>query len=355
VVLDTELRTAVDAVCEASAASEVVGPDDDERKARVRELTKLLHPDRWVTHPPARKAAERAFARLQELLAEEAKASSPVFEVTSKRRTYTVNASDVIHGTVGNLYRVTYVRDPNEPPATRLKTGRLKLPRSVRDNDLVLAEAQALKKIWATGRRRTAYYPRLEDAFKYRDKSTRKDRQAIVTRQLDGFVSLEYVLKCYPRGLDARDVAWIWRRCLAAASLLAELDIVHGSLIPAHVLIHPVEHGVLFCGMTTSVPAGQTMKVTGGGSSSFYPPEVFKKEPVDHTTDLWTLHKTMERALANDAPRQFFSFIRGVTFDRQAVRPQDSRALLGEYDELLSRLYGARKFRVFPPVPGVTA
>lgn len=349
-VLDTELRQRAKQVAEATSAEDVVGPDDTGRKQRVRDLQRFFHPDCWVSHPTARDVAERAFARLQELLANEAKAGSSTFEVSTRKRTYLVDGL-AFRGSVANLYACSYVRDPGG----KLKQGLLKLPRSVRDNDLVTAEASALKKIWATGKRRTAYYPRLEDAFKHRDATTRVTRQAVVTRRLDGFISLADVLRVYPDGLDARDLAWIWRRALAAVSLLSELEIVHGSLIPEHVLIHPVEHGVQFCGFTSSVPAGQTIKVLGGKPKRLYPPEVLNKEPADHTTDIYTLHKTMELMLRRDQPKQFRAFVRGVCFDRQAVRPQDARVLLGDYDELLERMYGERKFRVFPPLPGVTS
>lgn len=349
-VLVDDLRIVAEKVSKATTATDVVGPDDAGRKQRIRDLAKILHPDHWNSSPPARKTAENAFAHLQELLANEGKAAkvrAGTFSVATRKRTYNVDGL-AFTGSVANLYHCRYERDG------KMKTGLLKLPRSVRDNDLIQAEAQMLKKIWATQRRRTAYFPRIEDAFKHRDRSTRIDRQAIVTRRLDGFVSLADVRREYPQGLDPRDLAWIWRRCLAAVSLLSELDIVHGSLIPEHILIHPVEHGVQFCGMTTSVPAGQTIKVLGGGPKRLYAPEVFSKTPADTTTDLFGLHKTMEYMLHRDTPRQFFSFIRGVCFERQAVRPQDARALLGEYDELLARMYGERKFRVFPPMRGVT-
>lgn len=350
-VLDEELRTAADRVAKAKSAEDVVGPDDAGRKRRVRELSKLLHPDAWSAHPPARKAAEQAFAALQLLLANEhtkARAAGGTFTVTTKKRSYAVDGL-AFAGTVANLYHCTYERDG------KVKQGLLKLPRSVRDNDLIQAEAQALKKIWATGKKRTAFFPRIEDAFKHRDRATRIDRQALVTRRLDGFVSLADVKAAYPDGLDARDLAWIWRRCLAAVSLLSELEIVHGSLVPEHILIHPHEHGVQLCGFTSSVPAGQTIKVLGGGPRWLYAPEVKAKEEATHATDLYTLHKTMQYMLHRDAPKQFSAFIRGVCFDRPAVRPHDARVLLGEYDELLERLYGPRRFRVFPPLPAVAS
>lgn len=346
-VLEEELRRVADKIATATSVVDILGPADSDRKARERAMDKLLHPDRWNAHPPARKAAEKAFARLQELLALESKAASPSFDVVTKTRTYMVK-NLAFAGTVSNLYTCTYSRDG------KLKTGLLKLPRSVRDNDLVAAESDALKTIWKSGKKRAAYFPRWEESFKHRDKSTGVDRRALVIRRLDGFVSLADVKAAYPDGLDARDLAWIWRRALAGLSLLGELDIVHGAIGPEHVLIHPQEHGVQFCGFSATVPVGERVKIMGT-NRWLAAPEIIAKQQVDHTTDIYMLHKTMGLMLRNDQPLQFRSFIKGVTFDRQAVRPKDCRALLGEYDSLLARLYGARKFRVFPPLPAVTA
>lgn len=345
-VLDSDLRVAVDKVAHAATAADAVGPNDVGRKRRVRELTRFLHPDRWPQEPD-KSAAEQAFAALQLLLAKETKASSGSFDVASRKRTYQVSGL-AFKGTLANLYDCRYLREPGDQT---LKSGLLKLPRSVRDNDLVQAEAATLKKIFALqGERRTAFFPRFEDSFKYRDKQTSVDRQALVTRRLDGFISLRDVLDTYPRGIGWRDVAWIWRRGLVAISLLHELDVVHGSIIPEHVLIHPVEHGVQLCGMVTTVPAGQPVKLTVG-PLRYYPPEVVKKEEATTATDLYMFHKTMEHLLASDQPRQFRSFIKGVCFDKPSVRPQEPRELLGEYDELLERVGGPRKFHRFPPGP----
>lgn len=342
-VLDLKLRDRAEQVAKATTAAEVVGPDDTGRKQRVRKLRAFFHPDCWG-NPDDMELAEQAFAALELLLAKEAKASSGAFDITSRKRTYQVSGL-AFRGTVANLYACRYLREPGDP---ELKQGLLKLPRSVRDNDLVQAEAATTKKIWATGRRRTAYFPRFEDAFKYRDKATAVDRQALVMRRLDGFISLRDVLDEYPHGIDVRDLAWIWRRGLAAISLLHELDIVHGSLLPEHVLIHPFEHGLQLCGMVTAVPAGTTVKLKVSGHTNFYAPEILKKEEATTATDLYMFHRTMLRMLAHDAPRQFFSFIDGVCFDRPSVRPQDPKYLLGEFDDLLFRIY-PRKFRHFPP------
>lgn len=320
----------------AKSASDVLGPDDAGRKKRERDLLRRIHPDVW---PSAADVAQQAFAQLQVLLAQEKRKGSSTFEIATRTRTYKVDGL-AYTGTVANLYHCTYARDG------KLKTGVLKLPRSVRDNDLMVAEAKALKAIRDSGKRRAAYYPRFEESFRHRDAATRVDRRALVLRRVPGFYSLAEVRQAYPSGLDARDLAWMWRRAFAGLSLAHEMDWVHGALGPEHILIHPAEHGLMFCGWTSAVPVGETVKVLGT-MRQLTAPEILNKEPVTVTADIYTLSKTMEWMLAPDAPKQFRAFVKGCTFERPGVRPTSVRQLLGELDDLLARLYGPRKFRPF--------
>lgn len=325
-------------------AEEIVGPDDEGRKQRLRTINLFLHPDRWPDVND-RETANKAFAQLQELLHAEAKAGSSTFEITTRKRTYHINGL-AFKGTVANLYNATYEREGS------VKKGLLKLPRSPKDNDLITAEAKALKTIWDSEDERRVFFPRYEESFKHRDKGTGIDRKALVLRKLSGFVSLADVLKTYPEGLDPRDLAWIWRRCLAGIGMLDEVGFVHGSICPEHILIHPLMHGVILCGMTTAVESGEKVRFLGTNPSrpALVAPEIFAKGATSTATDIYMLSMTMLGALHQNAPKQFRTFVRGCVFERMTTRPQDPMRLLKEFDELLDRLY-ERKFRPFPPLP----
>lgn len=336
------LEEAIQKVGAAKVAADLLGPIGLGRKKLQIEYTLALHPDKHDGDQAARASA--AFAQFRRLLDDEAKASVISFDVTTKTRTYMVKEL-AFKGTVSNLYNCTYSRDD------ALKRGLLKLPRSVRDSDLTTNEARTLKKIWESGAKRRIYFPRFEESFKHRDKATGKDRRGLVIRRLPGFISLGEVLEAFPEGIDARDLAWIWRRCLAALSLLNELDIVHGAIAPEHILMHPVQHGVMLCGFSASVETGEKVQVLGTKRTSIAP-EILAKQPVSNVTDLFMLHVAMQRLLRTDAPSQYQAFIKACTAVRPAVRPQDPRQVLGHLDSLLERLYGPRKFRVFPDLPG---
>lgn len=342
-----EFEELVLSVLKAKTAEDVLGPDDSGRKTREKNLKMLLHPDRYVSpHKPfgkgnKMKLATEAFAKLEELLYLEKQSLSSSFDVTTRTRLY--KASETAYkGTVGNLYACRYVRDDE------VKEGLLKLPRAVRDSDLIVAEAKALKAVWESKNTANVFFPRFEETFKHRDAKTKIDRQALVVRRIPGFISLAEVAKSFPAGLDIRDLAWIWRRCLVALTLLSELEIVHGSVIPAHILIKPDIHGVMLTGMTTSVRTGEAVKILGGGKEMWFPPEVLRKEPASTASDIYTLCGTMRELMQEDTPKQFKMFVKGCTFDRIKSRPQNPLALLDEFDELLERMYGPRRFRVFP-------
>ena len=324
------LNDVVERVLAAKTAEDVVGPADEGRRKRERDLFRLLHPDAGGNAD--------AFAHLQQLLAAEARREAGIFEVTTRTRTYTVSGL-AYRGRVANLYNCTFVDGGT-------RDALLKLPRSPVDNDLVQADASALRRIHDSGKRRAGYFPHFVEAFRHRDAATRIDRRAVVMEKLEGFYSLAEVKAAYPAGLDGRDLAWMWRRALAGISLVHELGLVHGAIVPEHILIHPAEHGLVFVDFTASVEIDGTVKALGGGRE-FYPPEVLNKEPVSPATDIYMLSQVMRWMLRADQPRQFFAFIKGCTDTRPKVRPQDAQQLRGEFDELLERLYGPRKFRVF--------
>nr|WP_296066512.1 hypothetical protein [uncultured Actinoplanes sp.] len=167
-----------------------------------RKLVKLVHPD--AVSAPRKVAATNAFARLSRLYAERGSLS----------------------GDIADLFR----------QGDRL----LKIPRSPRDNDMMTAEAEALRKLRADGDPRfRPYAPELLDSFTHEDAGRRR-RVVNVLERLDGFVPLSEV-----HDLDPRDAAWMWRRLLVALGWAHRAGVVHGAVFEEHVLIHPAEHGVV--------------------------------------------------------------------------------------------------------------
>jgi serine/threonine protein kinase len=329
----------------AKTAQDVVGPDDGGRGQRVKKIRLVLHPDKW-SKLSDQEAATIAFARLEDLLNKEARRVSSKFEITTKARTYTIDGLEFT-GHIANLYNCTYVRDG------AVKSGLVKMTRNPVDNDLLEQEAKVLRAVFKEEHKRQAFYPRLEDTFVHRDTASNIDRRTNVLRRFDDFISLEQVQALFgeEHRFDARDLAWMWRRAYAGISLAHELGYVHGSLSPAHILIHPELHGLQIVGWGQSVEIGDTVKLLGDDRRIYFAPEVLNKEPATPATDLYAISRVfmflLERDITEPGVRQFRAFIKGTTYNSMAARPQNARELLGEFDELLERTFGPRKFREF--------
>ncbi|AGL19793.1 serine/threonine protein kinase [Actinoplanes sp. N902-109] len=221
----------------------------------------------------------------------------------------------------------------------------VKTPRLPGDNDLMRAEATALRTLHRDGDPRyRAYAPRLIDTV------TEDGRQANVLDRLAGFVPLTGL----DHRLDPRDVAWMWRRLLTGLGWAHRAGLVHGAIVPEHVLIHPGEHGVVLVDWCYSVPTGGTVTAIVARHRAAYPPEIPAKQPATAATDIHMATGLMLRLIDNP-PDRMRRFAAGCRYAAPRMRPQDAWQLLTEFDELLEDLYGPRRFRPFAlPVPAAT-
>lgn len=81
---------------------------------------------------------------------------------------------------------------------------------------------------------------------------------ALVTRAKSGFVhTLDDALSAYPDGLDPRHAVWIWRRILEVLGFVHASGLVHGAVLPEHVVLHARDHGAALVGWSAAGRAGE--------------------------------------------------------------------------------------------------
>jgi serine/threonine protein kinase len=290
-----------------------------------RRLARLVHPDAG--------GPREAFDRLTALWHEH----GPV-TIRTRRGTYAL-APAPIRGDLANLY------DAGE--------AMVKIPRDPAANDLLEREAIALRQLPQDGDRRfLPYVPRLLESFRHRDEATGTERRANALARLGGFHSLTEVRAAYPGGVDPRDVAWMWRRLLVALGFAHRAGVLHGAVLPEHVLIHPGEHGLVLVDWCYSVPGchpdrGDRVPAMVPRRADWYPPEVAAREPAGTGTDIYLATRCMTYLMGDRAPGPLRAFARGCLLRAPNRRPQDAWRLLAELDDLLERLYGPRRFRPF--------
>jgi hypothetical protein len=216
------------------------------------------------------------------------------------------------------------------------REGRLvKVPRSPADNDLMEAEAEALRRLHDHGDPKfRPYAPRLLESYVHED-ADRRRRRVNVLERLDGFVPLSSL----GRTIDWRDAAWMWRRLLVGLGWAHQAGVIHGAVLEEHVLIHPAEHGLALVDWCYS---GSRPKAIVKHRQHAYPPEI-KKKTATPATDIFMATGLMTRLIGPGIPGQLRRFADGCAYDAPRMRPQDAWQLLGELDDIL----GPRTFRPF--------
>lgn len=281
-----------------------------------RSLTKIVHPD--AADPAERATATSIFAKLSRLYAERNGGTV----LRTRRGTYRIGEVAAV-GDIADLSVVTGERQL------------LKVPRSPADNDLMAAEAEALRTLREKGDPRyRPYAPNLIESFLH-ETPDRKRRRVNVLERLDGFVPLASLKGT----IDWRDAAWMWRRLLVGLGWAHRAGVVHGAVVEEHVLIHPEQHGLALVDWCYS---GEPKAIVKRRAAA-YPPEVTATKTATPATDIFMATGLMTRLIGPDTPRQLRRFADGCRYDAPRMRPQDAWQLLGELDDIL----GPRTFRPF--------
>ena len=347
------LATIIDARRPADIFGDLEGTTGEkERKLykTYRRLAKATHGDR-ISDP----RGNEAFVRLKEMydLALEAVrrgsydlAREPVV-IRTRIGAYEIEPGPRFGGKACDYYGGTLLRDGETEKVDVL----VKMARFPGDNTSVAAEEKNLRDLFGSGGAidEQAFFPEIVERFAIRSGSKRRAAIAFVAPEGRWF-SLYDVRREYGGGVDPKDIAWMYRRVLYALGVAHMEGLVHGAVFPEHILIEPDQHGVMLIDWKYAVPIGSKISRIPKGSRDRYPPEVIRKEAVGPATDIAMVARVMLRL--NPRPvtkggKILNTFFGGCTQGAPVLRPNDAGALLEEFDELIGRLWGDRRFHPF--------
>jgi serine/threonine protein kinase len=340
----------------------------DAARSIFRHLAKVVHPDAFQGTSEYGKA-DGAFKKLVHLWEQaQARIASGVygsesatsaefapFLIRTKTHSYSVERL-LFRGDLCSLHGCSPLNGNEQSRVIA------KVPIAPGDNDLVSNEARILEHLRSNENYGTCrhFVPQLLDALPYREKATGVTRQVNILEYTAGLYSLKEVRKAYPKGVDSKDMAWIWRRLLVALGFAHASHVIHGCVLPTHILIHPAQHAVVLIDWSYAVldPAqtGERICAISSAYRNWYPAEVFAREEPTPTLDVFMAARCMIDLLGGDPEQQTFpetvpwqlqSFLKGCTLSSPQTRPQNTHVLLEEFDILIERLWGPRKFRAF--------
>jgi len=321
-------------------------------KRTYRKFARVVHEDLYHTDRE-RSTAHRAFLLLQgfhevALRAVEDGEYGKQLAVTikSKRHEHQIGAI-WRRGEICDIYKSTSAIGAGSPKPTFVKLSRLPA-----DSDLMGIESSAIKMLRGSSGEAEFYpfFPELVDSFIYRDTKGANRRSNVLIRT-DGWYNLQEVKEVYKHGIPPEDMVWMWRRLLFALGYVHNRGLIHGAVLPTHVLVKPSQHGLMlvdWCYSSKLPDKDQPspIKAIVPVFKGLYPAEILYKQSPSSATDIYMAVRSMVYALGGDAkgnlgvdtPRAFRAFFNGCCQPNQKHRPQEAWSLLGEFDELLEKM-----------------
>lgn len=276
----------------------------------------------------------------------------------------------------------------------------LKITQSADNNDLLQNEARVLD--FLQNHKDTKDLPTNKHIIKFHDSFEHDGLQVNILEAFKHrYVSLEDVIKAYPKGIDIRDAVWMFNRMIGALTIPHQAGIVHGALVPSNFLICPeprscpeAHNGILIDWSYAAninkkeekpkpVTVGKkdeaksklhawfagtksTPKITGDFTDKipavvekyehFYPSEVWDKLPANYGIDIFMAAKCFVELMGeNEIPRRFKNILDACFLpanieknkDEPAVRISDIFDLWDLFQKASESEFGKRAFSEF--------
>jgi serine/threonine protein kinase len=132
---------------------------------------------------------------------------------------------------------------------------------------------------------------------------------------------------------------------LSAIGFAHAHGIIHGAVLPPHILLRPVDHGAYLLDWTNATQHGYAAYLSTP-YAGWYPPEVREQKRLLPATDIYLAAKCAIYLLGGDplaetfpdgVPERWQRFLRSCLLKSPAWRPQNAWDLHEEFDECIVR------------------
>lgn len=271
---------------------------------------------------------------------------SNIFDATLCDKNSTVSVTKEI--------RTRYKRIMDRAESGNLRSVLVKVAKQPYYNDLIERDLDALSKLHPEkgikDRSFPKYYPTSYGGVLI------DGNQGHILERIENCVTLADVLRAYPNGIDYRDVAWMLKRTLVGLWFAHKRGIIHGSVLPPHIVLTLHDHGGRLIDWSYSTEPRVKVPAMVTQYEDFYPPEVPNSEPAREGTDLYMAIKCAQALLGADSrTKDFPDSVPGpirelfglCLNDSVHMRPIDASEAHDTLDRLLKDIVGEPTFRPF--------
>ncbi len=157
--------------------------------------------------------------------------------------------------------------------------------------------------------------------------------RALAVRAAPGFDwTLADVRAAYPQGVPVEAAVWMLHRLLPLLDWVHRSWLVHGAVLPRHVLIHPRDHAARLLDWGYAVREGQPLPAVPRACRAYYPRDVLAGAPVTRALDVRLAARTV-LAVAGGDPAAGRAPQHGPTaYPRAIARALEELATSGRLD-----------------------
>jgi len=241
----------------------------------------------------------------------------------------------------------------------------IKILRSSGDADLLDREQRALETLEKSRAQGAPYFARLlpqrvdHGVLRLGMHGAEGERRASVFRFRSGFVhTMDDVFSAHPSGVSAETSVWLWKRILETLGWVHQSGLVHGALLPQHLLVHARDHGVAIVGWSCASSPGDKLPATNASLRAYYPDDVWRGEPASTRVDLCMSARVLLKALGGSVDRAPSSTPAPLarlleSHARGEARVADAWLVRDELDRVAREVFGPPRFVPFA-MPGWT-
>lgn len=188
--------------------------------------------------------------------------------------THWIEQSLLAGGEISDVYLAKRARWPSE-------LALVKILRDSGDAALLEHEWRALKQLHAS-----AAASHIDVGFRV-PAPVVKDNLACAYRWAAGFLhTFENVRASHPDGVPPVAAIWAWRRILEVLGVMHNEGLVHGAVLPNHLLIQDGEHGVRIVGFSCADASNSPLRVVSSDFESYYPDSILDSRRLSPAMDV---------------------------------------------------------------------